>query len=121
MASSDELASFISSSFRSVWALELLLVLKKDERACSTEELVTILRAGPAVVDQALASLTAAGLAGMTEANMVAYMPVSAEVAALVEETEQLYRSHPNRVRRLIVASANKGLSAFSNAFRLKD
>ena len=120
MASSEELASFIASSFRSVWALELLLLLKRQDRACSADELVDLMRASPSVVESALDSLTAAGLAG-TDAQGTAYMPVSAEVAQLVEETEQLYRSRPNRVRRVIVASANSGLAAFSDAFRLKD
>ena len=49
------------------------------------------------------------------------YMPVSSEVDLLVDQTEQLYRSKPDRVRRLIVASSNKGLAAFSDAFRLKE
>ena len=120
MASPQELASFIGASFRSVWALELLLLLKQQERACSAEELVTFMRASPSVVERALESLTSAGLAG-ADAKGVAYMPVSAEVAKLVEETEQLYRTKPNRVRRLIVASGHSGLVAFSDAFRLKD
>ncbi len=120
MASSHELASFIASSFRSVWALELLLLLKREGRACSTGELVTLMRASPSVVEQALAALVAAGLAG-TDGDSVTYMPVRPEVASLVDETEQLYRSRPDRVRRLIVASSNKGLAAFSDAFRLKD
>src|SRR5688500_5388892 len=120
MASSDELALFIASSFRSVWALELLLLLKGQARACSADELVDLMRASPSVVERALDSLTSAGLAG-TDAQGTAYMPVSAEVAKLVEETEQLYRSKPNRVRRPIVASAHSGLAEFSDAFRLKD
>jgi DNA-binding IclR family transcriptional regulator len=120
MASSDELALFIASSFRSVWALELLLLLKHQARPCSADELVELMRASRSVVDKAVDSLAAAGLAG-TDAQGTAYMPVSAEVARLVEETEQLYRSKPNRVRRLIVASAHSGLAAFSDAFRLKD
>lgn len=120
MASSDELAAFVASSFRSVWALELLLLLKREARPCSQEELVTSLRASPAVVEAAMSSLIAAGLAG-GDSHAMLYMPVSPDVALLVEETEQLYRSRPNRVRRLIVASANKGLVAFSDAFRLKD
>jgi hypothetical protein len=120
MASSDELATFIGSSFRSVWALELLLLLKREARACSREDLVTSLRASPAVVEQAFESLSAAGLAG-ADGLCLTYMPVSPEVASLVGETEQLYRSRPDRVRRVIVASSNKGLAAFSDAFRLKD
>src|SRR5687768_13339965 len=120
MASSDELAAFIASSFRSVWALELLLLLKHGARDHTTEELVTSLRASPSVVEKSLDALIAAGLAG-GEKDAFAYMPITSEVASLVEETEQLYRSRPDRVRRLIVASSNKGLAAFSDAFRLKD
>lgn len=120
MTSSDELAAFIASSFRSVWALEVLLLLKQESRPCSQDELVTSLRASRAVVDMALESLIAAGLAG-GENQAFAYMPLSLDIALLVAETEQLYRSRPDRVRRLIVASANKGLAAFSDSFRLKD
>jgi DNA-binding IclR family transcriptional regulator len=120
MASSDELAAFIASSFRSVWALELLLLLKRENRTCATEELVALLRASPSVVEKALDALISAGLAGSEEGEF-AYMPVNGQVASLVEDTEQLYRSRPDRVRRLIVASSNKGLAAFSDAFRLKD
>jgi DNA-binding IclR family transcriptional regulator len=64
MASSDELASFIASSFRSVWALELLLLLKREARAYSADELVELMRASPSVVERVLESLTAAGLVG---------------------------------------------------------
>ena len=120
MTSSDELASFIASSFRSVWSLELLLLLKQEARACSADELVSLLRASPFVVETALASLMAAGLAD-SDGKTASYMPVSRDVDALVEQTEQLYRTKPDRVRRLIVAASNKGLAAFSDAFRLKD
>jgi hypothetical protein len=119
MPSSDELSSFIASSFPSIWALELLLLLKREARACSAAELVDLMRASPSVIERALESLVAAGLAG-TDGETAAYMP-SAAVARLVEETEQYYLIKPNRVRRLIVTSANKGLAAFSDAFRLKD
>ena len=120
MATSDELATFVASSFRSVWALELLFLLRAQQRPCATEDLVTLLRASRQVVQTALQSLIAAGLAG-TDGTTSSYMPISKEVDALVEETERLYRSHPDRVRRLIIASTHKGLTAFSDAFRLKD
>jgi DNA-binding IclR family transcriptional regulator len=120
MGSPEDVVAFIASSFRSVWALELLLLLRREGRSCSEEELVTALRASPSVVEKALDSLMAAGLAA-TDGDRHAYMPSSAKVGALVEETEQLYRSRPNRVRRLIVASSSKSLAAFSDAFRLKD
>jgi hypothetical protein len=120
MDTSEELAKFIASSFRSIWALELLLLMKHEARPHSTDELVVSLRASAAVVDKALESLCSAGLAG-AEADGFAYMPVTPAIAALVDQTEQLYRSSPHRVRRLIIASSVSGLAAFSDAFRLKD
>ena len=120
MTSPDELTTFIASSFRSVWALELLLLVKRTDAAHSTEELVAQMRASSAVVEKALDELVVAGLAGI-DGGRARYMPVNTGVAALVDETEALYASRPDRVRRLIVASTNRGLAAFSDAFRLKD
>lgn len=120
MAIPDKLEAFIASSFTSVWALELLLLLKSEARPVPTDELVTLMRASASVVETALESLIVSGLAGL-ENGCASYMPLNREVAALVEETEESYRLRPDRVRRLIVASPHKGLTAFSDAFRLKD
>ena len=55
MSSSDEdVLRFLASSFPSVWALELLLVLKKKRRAWAREERVATLRASELVVSKAL-------------------------------------------------------------------
>lgn len=120
MGSPHDIESFIGSSFRSVWALELLLLLKREARSCPAQELVAMMRASPAVIERALASLVAAGLADH-DADGASFMPVSDDIALLVDETERMYHSRPDRVRRLIVASSNKGITAFSDAFRLKD
>ena len=120
MTDSRELASFIASSFRSIWSIELLLLLRDLDRPCTTEELVTTMRASSSVVESALESLIAAGLAG-TEGEMVSYMPISPRVGSLVDATAELYASRPDSVRRLIVAPTNNGLAAFADAFRLKD
>ena len=120
MTPPEELTSFIGATFRSVWALELLLLLKREGRACTPEELVSLLRASRSVVENALNSLIAAGLVG-EDGECFSYMPASAQLAVLVDDTEAFYRARPNRVRRLIVAKSHQGLAAFSDAFRLKD
>ena len=120
MASTEQLATFIATSFRSVWALEVLLLLKREARALSTDELVASLRASTAVVNQALGSLVAGGLAAVDGGN-AEYRPVTTEVAALVDATERSYATRPDHVRRVIIAGANPSLIAFSDAFRLKD
>ena len=120
MTSPDhELLSFITSSFRSVWALELLLVLKSENRTWPQSELVATMRASELVVSKALDSLLAAGLASL-EGDGARYMPVSEDVAECVERTEKLYAARPNAVRRAIVSASAGDLTAFADAFRLR-
>jgi hypothetical protein len=120
MVSSDEVGRFIRSSFRSVWSLELLLLLKRDPRRWTHAELVSTLRASDLVVRQGLEALTAAGLVSVDEAGGAAYSPASEAIARLVDESESLYARSPDAVRRMIVSSSTSGLAAFADAFRLR-
>ena len=115
----EGLARFIQSSFRSVWSLELLLLLKDEQRACTQEQLVAALRASELVVSKALDSLVAAGLATIDADGAALYAPVNDDVADGVGQVEALYRSRPDTVRRLIVAASAPGLAAFADAFKL--
>jgi hypothetical protein len=114
-----DLLQFIASSFRSVWALELLLALKRDRRIWSREELVSSLRASDLVVSNALDSLVAAGLASV-DGEGARYLPVNDQVASNVERAERLYAVRPNAVRRAIVSASARDLAAFADAFRLR-
>jgi len=118
-SSRDDVLRFIASSFRSVWALELLLVLKSEPRPWTHEELVTTMRASELVVTKALAALEAAGLVS-NDGDGARFMPVSNEVAALVEDAEALYAKSPDAVRRAIVSASAGDAAAFAEAFRLR-
>ena len=118
-SSNDEILRFIASSFRSVWALELLLVLKSEERGWSHDQLVTTMRASELVVTRALDALEAAGLVSNDGPN-VRYTPVSEEVAERVSEAEALYSKKPDAVRRAIISASAGDAAAFANAFRLR-
>ena len=120
MSAEDDVAPFIGSSFRSVWSLELLLLLKRDRRPWTHEQLVVALRASDQVVIQARRSLVAAGLAFEDANGEATYMPANADLERLVDGAEQLYARKPDAVRRMIVASASSGLNAFADAFRLR-
>ena len=114
-----ELLSFISSSFRSVWALELVLLLKAQNRAWTRGELVEALRASDLVVGNALEALVAGGMVSIDE-HAASSMPVNDQVAGCVGEVEKLYRSKPNAVRRVIISASASSASAFANAFKLR-
>ena len=120
MSSSDEdVLRFIAASFPSVWALELLLVLKSDRRVWEQEELVATLRASELVVSKALDALVIAGLA-IIEGRGSAYLPVNRDVEACVGLVEEMYRTRPNSVRRVIVSTGTSSASAFADAFKLR-
>jgi hypothetical protein len=115
----DDLLRLIGSSFRSVWALELLLLLKREPRTWPPKELISTLRASDLVVNKALDELVAAGLVSVDE-DGARYMPVSEDVARQMNRVEKLYAARPDAVRREIVSAASSGATAFANAFKLR-
>jgi hypothetical protein len=118
-SSNDDILRFIASSFRSIWSLELLLVLKSDPALWSHEKLVSTMRASDLVVSKGLEALEAAGLVA-TEGNSARYMPVTKEVAALVDGAQALYAKRPDAVRRAIIAATSGQAAAFADAFKLR-
>lgn len=116
---SDELLRLVGSTFRSVWALELLLLLKRERRVWSPSQLISTLRASELVVNKALEELLAAGLVSV-EGGGARYMPVTEEMAKELDEVEQLYAARPDAVRRAIVSATASGATAFADAFRLR-
>jgi DNA-binding IclR family transcriptional regulator len=122
LSSREQLAEFIRSNFRSVWSLELLLLIKREPRPWTVAEIVAALRASELVVTNCIKSLTAAGLVAPDSDNSVSFRPASDELGRLADETEALYARQPDAVRRLIVASSSGfSLSDFANAFRWRD
>jgi hypothetical protein len=116
-----EVTSFIRSTFRSVWALELLCLLRKDpERGWTQDGLVSALRASDLVVAQGLAPLVGAGLVVTAADDQVRYQPATEALDALAQAAEALYASSPDKVRRLILSSYDGGASAFADAFRVR-
>lgn len=121
MPDRKDLDSFIGSSFRSVWALELLKYLAENpDTYHSADELIAALRASEAVVSQSVHNLEAVGLAVVDDEGRVAYHEGSSESAARVAAAIALYARSPDKVRRLIIAQSSPGVTAFANAFRLR-
>ena len=121
MASDQEVESFIRATFRSIWSLETLLLLRRDsERWWTRGDIVAALRASDLVVSNSLDRLCVAGLVMVEEGGTARYQPVDPALDELVDGAEQFYTRSPDAVRRMIVASANPGITAFADSFRLK-
>jgi hypothetical protein len=121
MPSDEDVSTFIRSTFRSVWALELLCFLRQEPgRGRSHEEMVAGLRGSDLVVTQSVESLTAAGLVIAEADGSARYSPASGDMDEAVERAVALYKRSPDAVRRTIVAAANPAITAFADAFRLR-
>jgi len=121
MPNQQTLESFIGNSFRSVWALEVLQYLVDNpEVKFSPTELISALRVSDAVVSQSVDNLSAAGLVMVDGEGRVSLHRGNDESARLVRQAVEFYRKSPDKVRRLIVARASPGVTAFADAFKLR-
>jgi DNA-binding IclR family transcriptional regulator len=121
MPDQTNLESFIGNSFRSVWAFEVLQYLADNPHSSfSAAELISALRVSDAVVSQSVENLSAAGLVVLDNDGRIGLHEASGDQAELVRAAIDLYRKSPDKVRRLIVARATPGVTAFADAFKLR-
>jgi hypothetical protein len=117
----QDLSEFLSSTFRSIWSLELLFLTADDPARCwSTPELVAALRASELVVNKAIDNLNTAGLVVSEPGECIRYGPVSAELNQQVMAARTLYARSPHVVRRIIVRAQPGSIAAFADAFKLR-
>ena len=119
MAKEEDVLNFAASSIASIWALELLLLVRQDRRAWTSAELMRQLRGSDAVLTQCLHRLQNLGLI-IEESGSYLYRPSSAEVDNLANELESLYRLKPVAVVSAIANAPQRKLQILSDAFRLK-
>jgi len=115
----QDLLNFIRSSIRSVWTLELLLLLRRESKEWTSSELVRELRASTTVVETSLESLQASGLISCHEGRC-AYRPAAPVLDELCGALERAYAEQPVRIVNEILSPKSK-MQGFADAFRLKD
>ena len=115
---SPDLSAFIESAVPSVWALEVLLLLRAEpDRAWPVDRLVAELRANATLVSDCLGGLERAGLA-LSEEGTFRYAPASPTLRALCDELEAAYRERPVAVVNTIARRRPDPLKGFADSFR---
>jgi hypothetical protein len=111
---------FIREHVRSVWALELLLRLKRDPERCWTvDELVSDLRASHSLVSDNLTGFVGAGLVVADDRGCFRYQPAAAVLTQVCDELDEAYRAKPVTVIRWISAPTER-LQSLADAFKFK-
>jgi hypothetical protein len=120
LADEADLAAFVREHVRSVWAVELLLVLKRDaNRAWPPDALTAELRASQSLVVDNLQRFERSGLAIRDEELGWRYAPASPLIAQLADRLEQAYRERPVAVINLIAAPPDP-IQGLADAFRFR-
>ncbi len=121
MADHDgDLAQFVRDHVRSVWAVELLLVLKRDpSRAWPPEALTAELRASQSLVVDNLQRFERSGLVVRDEAAGWRYAPASPVLAEFADQLEAAYRERPVAIINLIAAPPDP-IQGLADAFKFR-
>jgi hypothetical protein len=119
LATEPDLVSFTGQHVRSVWALELLLLLRRDPgRSWSPTDLVRELRASTGLVADNLQRFVTSGLVA-PEGGGFRYAPASPVLDRLCLELEAAYRERPVAIINLI-AKPPDPLQSLADAFKFK-
>ena len=117
----EEILSFVRSSIRSAWTLEVLLLLRRDARqSWRIDDLVRELRGSVALVTESLNALDALGVLATTASESYHYRAATAQLEELVSALVLLYGQKPITVLRAIFASPSDKIKSFSDAFLIK-
>lgn len=115
-----DLGWFVREHIRTVWALEVLLLLRRDRTRCWTPAgLESELRASHKLVADVLAKFETSGLSRADEAGCHHYAPSTPELAALADEIEAAYQQRPVTVINMI-AGAGGPLRSLADAFKIR-
>lgn len=119
--SEGDILAFIRAQFRSIWTLELLLVMERDrDRIWTAMELVRELRASTAIVADGLLGLERAGLVAQTSRDGYAFHARSPELVGIAIGLRKLYAERPQVVIGEILSAPNDKVQSFADAFRFK-
>lgn len=120
LSADAELAAFLREHVRSVWGVEILLLMKRDEARCWTPgQLVAELRASTWLVNDTLQRFERGGLVTADDEGCYRYRPAASPLAVLCDRVEAAYRERPVAIVNLI-AQPRDPLQSLADAFRFK-
>jgi hypothetical protein len=118
LADDPELAAFVREHIGSVWAVELLLILRGDPARCWPQgDLVRELRASANLVRDILRKFERSGMAVEDDGECWRYAPASPVLDALATHLEQAYRQRPVSIINLIAAPPDP-IQGLADAFK---
>ena len=120
MITDQDLADFVREHLRSVWAVELLLLMKRTPDRCwLPADLVRELRAATGLVNDNLQRFERGGLAVCEDEGCYRYRPAAPVIAELCDRLETAYRERPVSIINIIAAPRDP-LQSLADAFKFR-
>lgn len=112
---------FLRGTVRSIWELELLLLLHRQRtRLWTADELVRELRASVLIVGASLGALQKVGLVSRNANDQYQYWPITPELDHLVDDVAAAYANSPVSVTEAILSAPSSNIRIFADAFKIK-
>jgi hypothetical protein len=118
---SERLRKFIRANVRTIWALEMLLLLCRNQgRPWTPDELNRELRGSIGLVHDILGKFEQAGLVKREADDLYRWAPSTAESQKAGEELVSTYLSHPFSVIKAITEGQTERIQTLADAFKIK-
>jgi len=116
----DDVVAFLNRHITTVWALELLLLMRQNRaRASSLEDLARELRASAQVIVRVIPPLIAAGIVAETEGRF-RYAPLRTDMDETIQRLEGVYKLLPVTIIRHIALAPHREAQGFADAFKIR-
>jgi DNA-binding HxlR family transcriptional regulator len=120
LTADQDFFAFVRQHVRSVWALELLLLLRRDpQRSWRAPDLVRELRASQNLVSDNLEHFERTGLVVRDADASARYAPASSVLDEMCAQLETAYRERPVTMVNMI-ARPDPTLQSLADAFRIR-
>jgi hypothetical protein len=117
----DDVIDLIEKHITTVWALELLLLMRQHrDRAWTINDLSKDLRASADVVVRMMPSLIAGGLIAEVEGGALRYAPSDEKLDQTVARLDEFYKQFPVTIVRQITLAPNREAKGFADAFKFR-
>jgi hypothetical protein len=116
----DDVIVFLNKHITTVWALELLLLMRQNRsRVWTIEALAKELRASSQVIMRVVPSLIAAGIVAETDDGF-GYAPRQSALDDTIERLEGVYKQLPVTIIRHIALAPHREAQSFADAFKFR-
>lgn len=116
---SDDALIFLQHSIKTVWTLEILLILRRDpDRAWSSEGLIRESRSSTLILQEVLENLEQAGLIVVEGSRRFRYRSATPVLESLVGEIASAQARRPAAVTKALLSVSSDKIQNFAGAFR---